>query len=32
VLEIAQGKDIHFCDGDDAVPAKCYETMLEIAE
>ena len=31
-LEVARGKYIHFCDGDDAVPAKSYKIMLEIAE
>ena len=28
-LEVARGKYIHFCDGDDAVPAKSYKIMLE---
>lgn len=31
-LEVAKGKYIHFCDGDDAVPAKSYKIMLDIAE
>lgn len=31
-LEVAKGKYIHFCDGDDAVPAKSYKVMLEVAE
>ena len=31
-LEVAKGKYIHFCDGDDAVPPKSYKVMLEIAE
>ncbi|WP_368272225.1 glycosyltransferase family 2 protein [Enterocloster lavalensis] len=31
-LEVATGKYIHFCDGDDAIPAKSYKIMLEIAE
>lgn len=31
-LDVAKGKYIHFCDGDDAVPSKSYKIMLEVAE
>lgn len=31
-LDVAKGKYIHFCDGDDMVPAGAYEELLRVAE
>lgn len=31
-LDVAQGKYIHFCDGDDMVPEGAYEELLRVAE
>lgn len=31
-LDVAQGKYVHFCDGDDMVPEGAYEELLRVAE
>lgn len=31
-LDVAEGKYIHFCDGDDMVPEGAYEELLRVAE